>query len=109
MKPLTVPSHIMKKAMDSIDEVSDDIGEEQLDDDHILKFEGWSGFCVSKVWEETKEDKEEACEEFAEKESYKIIENEWKPQMDRRGYKFIDGGYARGGLYGRTWAIFKRR
>ena len=115
---------IWEKVWNSLEEISDESGEDDLGEGYLLKYEGWSGVCVEEVWakveerqkregmdiksEEAEEEREEACYEYAEEQSYKIIDDEWKPELKERGYRFIDGGYDWGGLYGRTWAIFKK-
>lgn len=58
--------------------------------------------------EKVEEERENACYEYAEEKSYKIIDDEWKPDLKMRGYCFIDRGYDSGGLYGRTWALFQK-
>ncbi len=107
-----------------LDEVSDEIGEYDLGQGYLLKYEGWSGSCVEDVWskveakqkkrgidilsEEAEEERENACCEFAEGQGHKIIRDEWTPELKGRSYNLIDRGYDSGGLYGRTWALFRR-
>lgn len=116
------PPKVWKRVWDTLEEISDDSGEDDLGEGYLLRYEGWSGVCVEKVWgrteaeqvrreidiegEEAEEERETACCEYAKKESYKIIDDEWEPQLEERGYRFIYGGYDHGGLYGRTWALF---
>lgn len=116
------PPKVWRRVRDTLEEISDDSGEDDLGEGYLLRYEGWGGVCVEKVWskteaeqvrrgidiegDEAKEERETACNEYAEKESYKIIEDEWEPQLKERGYRFICGGYDHGGLYGRTWALF---
>jgi len=106
-------------------EVSDEVGEEKICDGYLLKYEGWGGCCVEDVWarvenkqkkrdididsETANAERENACYEYAEGQTDKIIEEEWKPKLEKKGYEFIDGGYDNGGLYGRTWALFKKK
>lgn len=116
------PPKIWKRVWGTLEEISDDSGEDDLGEGYLLRYEGWTGVCVEKIWSETEaeqarrridiegeeaeREKETACYEYAEKESYKIIDDEWKPQLQARGCRFICGGYDHGGLYGRTWALF---
>lgn len=119
-----IPEKIWDEVEAVLHEVSDEIGEDNLGEEYLLKYEGWSGFCVHETWtnigveqlrtgtdDESNEAEgmiEEACYEYAEDQSYKIIEDEWKSELSKRGFYFVDGGYDSGGLYGRTWALFKK-
>ena len=96
---------------DILAEVSDEIGEEDLGDGYLLKYKGWDGACIDEIWNsfEEEQEREDASYQYAEDQSYIIISNEWKPELKHRGYTFIDGGYDSGGLYGRTWALFKKK
>ncbi|KPJ50640.1 MAG: hypothetical protein AMJ41_01080 [candidate division Zixibacteria bacterium DG_27] len=118
------PPKLWKRACDILEETSDESGEDHLGEGYLLIYEGWTAVCVDEIWSETEaeqvrmridiegegaeKEKETACYEYAEKESYKIIDEEWKPRLKDRGYRFICGGYDRGGLYGRTWALFRK-
>jgi len=124
-KEIMLPSKIWKLAQRTLEEISDECGEEDLGCGYLLKYEGWSSMCVEKVWskteveqkkngidtdsEEAKGEIEEICRKYAEQQSYKIIHEEWELQLLERGYRFISGGYDSGGLYGRTWTLFKKR
>ncbi len=115
---------IWKLVWEILDEISDESGEDDLSEGYLLKYEGWGGVCGEEVWakveeeqermgiviesEEAEEEREEACFKYAEEQSYKIIEDEWKPKLKESGYRFLNGGYDDGGLYGRTWALFKK-
>jgi hypothetical protein len=106
-------------------EVSDEVGEQEVGHGYLLKYEGWGGFCVESVWSEVQKrqeqqgvdidssaaiaEREEACYEYAREQTDMIIEDEWKTELEERGYNFVDGGYDDGGLYGRCWALFKER
>jgi hypothetical protein len=116
---------VMNEVWDFMSDVSDEIGELGIGEGYILKYEGWGGFCVEGVWagvenkqkksgipinsESAKAERENACYEYAADQTHIIIEDEWIPEMEKRGFSFIDGGYDEGGLYGRTWALFKKR
>lgn len=117
-----IPHIVWRRTCDILEEISDECGEDDLGEGYLLRYEGWGGVCVEEVWSETEaeqvrsridiegeeaeEEREAACYEYAEKESYKIIGGEWEPQLKERGYRFICGGFDNGGLYGRTWALF---
>jgi hypothetical protein len=116
---------IMDEVWDFLEDVSDECGETELGYGYLLKYEGWSGNCVDDEWKEvekrqrmagkdteTKEseqEKTEACCEYAGDQTLKIIQTEWRPRLRQRGYSFVDGGYEHGGLYGKTWALFRKR
>jgi hypothetical protein len=118
------PNEIWEKVWNAVAEVSDESGEDDLGRGYLLKYEGWGGFCVESVWGEVeaaqkrkgmdiysgkaKDERENACYQYAEEQSYDIIETEWIPESKEREYIFVDGGYDEGGLYGRTWALFKK-
>ena len=116
------PLEVWNQVWDTLEEISDESGEDDLGEGYLLRYEGWGGVCVEKVWskieaeqvgrridielEEAEEERETACYEYAEKEGYEIIGKEWELQLKERGYHLICGGYDPGGLYGRTWALF---
>jgi len=87
----------------TLDSVSDECGEEVLSNGDILKFEGWSPNCFSDVVEN-----ENDFEEYAKSQTPNIVENDWVPKMRRRRCKPIESGFEPGGLYGVTWALFRR-
>jgi len=115
---------IWEQVWGTLEEISDESGEEELGEGYLLKYEGWGGICVEDIWAnveaeqkkrgidiesmESEEEREQACYEYAEEQSYKIIGEEWKSQLKERGYCFITGGHDDGGLYGRTWVLFKK-
>jgi len=118
-----VPPEIWTQVWETLEQISDEAGEEKLGNGYILKYEGWGGACVEDAWltveaeqkkrgidtesAEAEGEREAACCAYAEEQSYTIADHEWKPALRRRGYRFIDGGQEPGGLYGRTWALFK--
>jgi len=119
-----LPHRIWKQIWSTLEEISDESGEEKIGERYLLKYEGWGGICVEDIWAkvesvqkqmgvdiesgEAKEERERSCYEFADEQSYKIINQEWGPELKSRGYMIITGGYDCGGLYGRTWALFKK-
>lgn len=99
---------IFKKVFDFLEGVSDEVGEKEFGK-YVLIYEGWGGVCVEESWDETKSDEENedlACE-YAEGQTDSILE-EWKLKYEDQG-EFVDGGYQAGGLYGVTWALFKKK
>lgn len=120
----TVPPETWTQVWETLNQISGEAGEEKLEGCHFLKYEGWGGACVEAVWQEVweqqrargadvesaqaEEEREAACSQYAEEQSYMIVDHEWKPALRRRGYRLVDGGYEDGGLYGRTWALFKK-
>ena len=120
-----VPDSLWDPIQAIVQEVSDEIGEEDLGDGYFLKYEGWGGLCIEHVWlrvlelqeragldtesAEAIEAREDACYEYAEKQTDKIIEAVWIPEMKKRGFTYLYGSFDPGGLYGRTWALFGRR
>ncbi len=115
---------VMNEVWDFMSDVSDEVGEAEVGDGYLLKYEGWGGFCAENVWadaenkqrnsgvdvnsENAKAERENTCYEYAANQSGGIIDDEWIPELKKRGYLFIDGGYDEGGLYGRTWTLFKK-
>jgi len=125
LEETTLPHRIWRQIWAILEEISDETGEENIDEEYLLKYEGWGGACVENIWlkvesvqkemgmdiesEEAKEERERSCYEFAEEQSSNIINQEWIPELKSRGYKFITGGYDCGGLYGKTWAVFMQK
>lgn len=103
----SAPPKIWKWVWDILGEVSDEVGIEE-NGEYLLAYEGWSGFCVSKVFDSnrSKEENEEAYYEFAENGSSEVIE-EWL-EIYGGHYYLIACGHEPIGLYGVTWALFKK-
>jgi len=80
-----------------LDEISDEVGEVEF----VLKYEGWSPTCFPDMLDEVQ------YEDYAEMESYRIIDA-WNKSMLEGGYAYVDGGYREGGLYGVTWALYRK-
>ena len=91
----------------TLEEISDEIGVEE-NGKYLLPYEGWSGLCVSKVFDSAKseEENEDAYYKFAEEQSNEVIE-EWIEEY-KDHYCLIDCGHEHTGLYGVTWALFKK-
>jgi hypothetical protein len=92
----------------TLSEVSHEIGLEE-NNAYLLAYEGWNGFCVSSVFDSKKSDEENEVSyyKFAEEKSSEVIE-EWITRYKNQ-YYLIDGGYEPTGLYGVTWALFKKK
>ena len=101
------PPKIWKWVWNTLGEVSDEIGIEE-NGKYLLAYEGWSGLCVSSVFDSKKSDEEnnEFCYKFAEEESNEVIAEWFKKYKNL--YYVIDCGYEPTGLYGVTWALFKK-
>jgi len=101
------PHKIWRWVWDTLEEISDEVGTEE-NEEHLLAYEGWSGLCVSKVFDPTKSDEEneDTYYKFAEEQSNEVIE-EWIEKHKDHHY-LIDFGYESSGLYGVTWALFKK-
>lgn len=118
------PPEIWPRVWEMLEQVSDEVGEEELGNGYVLKYEGWGGACVDDAWltveaeqkkrgidtesAEAEEEREAACCAYAEEQSCTMVDHEWEAALSRRGYRLIDGGYEAGGLYGRSWALFER-
>ncbi len=115
----------MENGLGYFRKISDESGEDELGQGYLLKYEGWSGICVGKAWakvkaeqrrkgiatdrKEAEEERKDACYQYSREQSFKIIESEWMPRLNKRKLSFLAGGYDDGGgLYGKTWAPFKR-
>lgn len=94
-------------AWEIISEVSDEVGTEE-NGEYLLLYEGWSPICFGDIYdpELSDEGNEDQFYRYAEEREGQVIE-EWVAQ--RRGsHKLIDSGHESIGLYGVTWALFKR-
>lgn len=103
----TIPDQIWTEVYRTLDQISDEVGQEEISNGDILKFEGWSPNCFTHLLAKGIGD-ESSLIEYAENQTQVIIYKEWAPQMAKRRYKIIQGGYIPGALYGITWAIFRR-
>lgn len=117
-----VPPEVYERAWALLGEISDEVGEEELGCGYLLKYEGWSAGCLEDWWAlgetgqgpnrgdegaEAEDQEDDAYCDYAEAQSERIIDDEWRPALCRRGYRCIAGGYLPGGLYGRTWALLE--
>lgn len=101
-----IPSKIWEWLWNILEEVSDEVGIEKKGE-CLLAYEGWGGLCVNKVFDPTKsvEENENRYYKFAEEKSNEVIE-EWIDIY--KEYYLIDSGHEPIGLYGVTWALFKK-
>jgi hypothetical protein len=106
-KETMAPPQIWDWVWETLAEVSDEIGIEKKGG-YLLAYEGWGGFCVSKVFDPRKseEENEERYYQYAEEQSDEVIE-EWI-EAHKQTHQLIDSGYEPTGLYGVTWALFKK-
>jgi len=107
-----IPPDIYNLINNVLDEVSDECNEEEIYEGYLLKYEGWSNLCFEYGWNNIDENVDGEIDDYfykhAEEQSHLIIEEDWKPRLAKRFYNFIDGGYYKSGLYGITWALFKK-
>jgi len=101
------PPKIWKWLWDTLAEISDEIGIEE-DGRYMLVYEGWSGVCVSHLFDPKKSEKENEGRyyKYAEAQSDNIIK-EWFEEH-KETHHLIGYGYEPTGLYGVTWALFKK-
>jgi len=101
------PRKIREWLWDTLAEISDEIGIEE-NGRYMLAYEGWSGDCVSHLFDPKKSEEENEDEyyKYAEAKSNNIIK-EWLQEY-KETHHLIDYGYKPIGLYGVTWALFKK-
>jgi len=106
-KELDPSPKIWKWMWDTLEEVSHEVDTEE-NGKYMLTYEGWSGICVSGVFDPLKseEENEDSYYKYAKDQSDDIIK-EWLEEY-RETHHLIDCGYEPIGLYGVTWALFKR-
>ncbi|MEA3474879.1 MAG: hypothetical protein U9R23_00290 [Candidatus Cloacimonadota bacterium] len=104
---IKVPHKIWQWIWDNLEEISDEVGIEE-NGKYLLAYEGWGGCCVSKVYDPTKssEENEDAYYRFAEEQSSEVIDE--LVGIYKEHYFLIDSGHETIGLYGVTWALFKK-
>lgn len=111
MTLLKCPVKILNKALEELEDISDEVGIAVLSETYILKYEGWSGECATALVEHKGlkwKDVETNIELIITEESDRIIFEEWIPQMKQAKYFLTEAyGYLEGRLYGVTWAVFK--
>lgn len=107
MKMNPEPNKIWDWLWEILDEVSDELGTLE-NGKYLLVYEGWGSSCVSVMFDPTRSDEEneKMAYKFAEKEGYEVI-GEWIEKYRAR-YCLIDCGHDPTGLYGVTWALFKK-
>jgi hypothetical protein len=74
---------------------------------YMLCYEGWGGFCVGDVWDNsrTTDENEEACYAYAEEMAGTVIA-EWEDEYSQT-HELVEAGHKPTGLYGVTWALFR--
>ena len=100
-----IPKAIDQAIWETLDQISDETGELQLNEAKrwLLKYEGWSASCFPPKLPEN------FFVNYAIRQSPKI-HKEWNAEMTKRGYKPIELGHDEHlGLYGVTYALYKRR
>lgn len=104
---IKIPDKIWGWIWDILEEISDEVSIEK-NGEYLLAYEGWGGFCVSEVLDPTKSDEENenTYYKFAEEQSSEVID-EWI-EIYKEHYFLIDCGHEPTGLYGVTWALFKK-
>jgi len=123
MPSFNVPQSIVDQAMETVYQVSDDVGETDLEGNggsYWMRYEGWAAICVEAA--ATKAEKalkkkgidpesedgqvyiEEQCKEYAAEQSDKVIKS-WNEETPD---DLVMSGHEDSGIYGVTWAIFKR-
>jgi len=98
-----IPNYIDEQMWSTLDEISDETGELQLDENWLLRYEGWGAECFPPKLPEN------FFVNYAIRQSPKI-HKEWNTEMTKRGYRTIMIGHDENlGLYGVTYALYKRR
>ena len=96
-----ISQHVDEQMWNTLDEVSDEVGELELDG-YILKYEGWSASCFPPKLPEN------FFISYAIRQSPKI-HKEWDAEMQKRHYKAVSLGHDEHlGLYGVTYALYGR-
>ena len=74
-KVTKVSNKIWQWVRDNLEEISDEVGVDK-NGKYLLAYEGWGGFCVSKVYDSKKSDEEneDAYYEFAKEQSSEVID-----------------------------------
>lgn len=103
-----VPGRVWKWLYSVLDEVSDEVGSEQHGS-WLLAYEGWGGFGVGHVWENSRsrDENEDACLACAAEMAGDVIAELAKRY--RRTHELVESGHEPSGLYGVTWALFRLR
>jgi len=110
-----IPEKVLNRLWEIVDEVSDECGEEKLNDNFIVKYEGWSGSCIplAELSLELKKPiskiTEEEMKDYCMLKGLSITEEEWKSEMNKKGFEILGMGHEQKGLYGRTWALFIKK
>jgi len=95
-----IPQKVRDYFQEILNEVSDEVGQEQIGQ-YLLKYEGWSPNCFPANYRN-----ENAMYNYAARQTPKIVK-EWQQVLPN--YALLESGYQEeSGLYGVTYAIFKR-
>lgn len=99
--------NILRWVWDTLAEISDEVGTEE-NGEYLLAYEGWGEFCFCNMHnlKKSQVDNENIFFKYAQEKSYLII-NEWA-EARKNTHSLIDSGYEPTGLYGVTWALFKK-
>ncbi len=98
-----IPKDIDGQMWQTLNEISDETGELQLDEHWLLRYEGWSPTCFPTKLPEN------FWVNHAIRQSSKI-HKEWNAEMQQRGYKATMLGHDEHlGLYGVTYALYQGR
>ena len=99
---MTVPKEIDQQMREVLDQISDETGHTLLNNQYLLKYEGWSASCFPPKLPEN------FFVNYAIRQSPKI-HKEWNTEMTKRGYKAVMLGHDENlGLYGVTYVLYKR-
>ena len=103
--PIEVPASITNEMWEVLDSISDEVGEQPIEDRYLLKYEGWSPSCFPSSIRT-----EGAMRNYASERTPSVL-REWDSNMRKRGYvptqeRAYDDHL---GLYGVTYALYRRR
>ena len=99
---MTVPKEIDQAMWEVLDQISDETGHTLLNNQYLLKYEGWSPSCFPPKLPEN------FFVSYAIRQSPKI-HKEWNAEMTKRGYKVVLADHDEHlALYGCTYALYKK-
>jgi len=108
MVELDVPEEIWEWLYSVVDGVGHHVGTESKGP-WLLCYEGWSDLCVALVWDPARSDEEneEAAYDHACENSSAVID-EWIEEHEVQ-FDLAESRHEPTGLYGVTWALFRRK